>query len=149
MRRPLEAMATTVPLFLLLAIPILVNLGEHLLLGESRGGRHLHRARAAHPAQEAQLPERRLLRRPHGRLLRGGRRSSPGGCSAWSTRQDASGDPALTQKQRNLGTGALPLMAMVITFAGFDWLMSLNPIWFSTIFGVYYFAGSFWSTSPS
>ena len=37
-------------------------------------------------------------------------------------------------------------MAMVITFAGFDWLMSLNPIWFSTIFGVYYFAGSFIST---
>ena len=34
----------------------------------------------------------------------------------------------------------------MITFAGFDWLMSLNPIWFSTIFGVYYFAGSFWST---
>ena len=73
------------------------------------------------------------------------------GVIAWrlfglSTRQDAPGDPALTQKQRNLGTGALPLMAMVITFAGFDWLMSLNPIWFSTIFGVYYFAGSFWST---
>jgi hypothetical protein len=32
---------------------------------------------------------------------------------------------------------------MAMTFAAFDWLMSLNPTWFSTIFGVYYFAGSF------
>ena len=29
----------------------------------------------------------------------------------------------------------------MFTFAAFDWLMSLNPTWFSTIFGVYYFAG--------
>ena len=35
--------------------------------------------------------------------------------------------------------------ALAITFAAFDWLMSLNPTWFSTIFGVYYFAGSFLS----
>ena len=34
-------------------------------------------------------------------------------------------------------------MSLVFTFAAFDWLMSLNPLWFSTIFGVYFFAGSF------
>ena len=48
----------------------------------------------------------------------------------------------------------LPFVALAITFAAFDWLMSLNPTWFSTIFGVYYFAGSFgarcrcWQSSP-
>jgi hypothetical protein len=36
-------------------------------------------------------------------------------------------------------------MAIAITFAAFDWLMSLNPTWYSTIFGVYFFAGSFLS----
>jgi hypothetical protein len=29
-----------------------------------------------------------------------------------------------------------------MTFAAFDWMMSLNPTWFSTVFGVYYFGGS-------
>jgi len=32
-----------------------------------------------------------------------------------------------------------------LTFASFDWLMSLDPHWYSTIFGVYIFAGSFLS----
>ena len=34
-------------------------------------------------------------------------------------------------------------MALTFSFAAFDWMMSLEPLWFSTIFGVYYFAGSF------
>ncbi len=33
------------------------------------------------------------------------------------------------------------LFALTATFAGIDWLMSLNPHWFSTIFGVYVFSG--------
>jgi hypothetical protein len=61
----------------------------------------------------------------------------------WSKKQDASGDVQLSQKQRNLGAGALPFVGLAMTFAAFDWLMSLNPLWFSTVFGVYYFAGSF------
>ncbi|MGA0242052.1 MAG: hypothetical protein ACO3K7_03535 [Candidatus Marinamargulisbacteria bacterium] len=36
---------------------------------------------------------------------------------------------------------ALLLMSIATSFASFDWLMSLYPHWFSTIFGVYYFAG--------
>ena len=35
------------------------------------------------------------------------------------------------------------LYALSMTFAGFDWVMSLNPHWFSTIFGICYFAGGF------
>jgi hypothetical protein len=62
----------------------------------------------------------------------------------WSLKQDAGGDTIrLLQSQRNLSAGGLPFIAMAMTFAAFDWLMSLNPTWFSTIFGVYYFAGSF------
>jgi hypothetical protein len=65
---------------------------------------------------------------------------------SWSTRQDESGEVALTQRQRSLGAGGLPFIALAISFAAFDWLMSLYPTWFSTIFGVYYFAGSFVSS---
>jgi hypothetical protein len=60
----------------------------------------------------------------------------------WSLKQDATGEVGLLQKQRNLGAGGLPFIALAITFAAFDWLMSLNPTWFSTVFGVYYFGGS-------
>ena len=61
----------------------------------------------------------------------------------WSTKQDRTGEVQLTQRQRNLSPGGLPFIAMAFSFAAFDWLMSLNPLWFSTIFGVYFFAGSF------
>lgn len=61
----------------------------------------------------------------------------------WSVRQDDSGSPELTLKQRRLGAGALPLVALAMTFAAFDWQMSLEASLASTIFGVYFFAGSF------
>jgi len=38
------------------------------------------------------------------------------------------------------------LWAFVTTFAYFDWLMSLQPHWFSTIYGVYFFGGAGIST---
>jgi len=41
------------------------------------------------------------------------------------------------------GAAGLPLLALTLTFAAFDWLMALTPTWFSTIYGVYYFAGGF------
>lgn len=63
--------------------------------------------------------------------------------SSWSARQDTTPDLRLTVKQRRLGAGSLPFLALSITFAAFDWLMSLDPTWYSTIFGVYFFAGSF------
>ena len=45
---------------------------------------------------------------------------------------------------------ALILFALTVTFAAFDWLMSLDPHWYSTIFGVYFFAGCWsWPSSPS
>jgi hypothetical protein len=61
----------------------------------------------------------------------------------WSTSQDDNGQLELTVKQRFLSPGALPFLALTITFAAFDWMMSLTPLWQSTIYGVYYFAGSF------
>ena len=64
---------------------------------------------------------------------------------SWSVRQDTEGTAALTLKQRRLGAGALPFVAVALSFASFDWLMALDPVYASTIFGLYYFAGSFMS----
>ncbi|RKH65772.1 hypothetical protein [Corallococcus llansteffanensis] len=61
----------------------------------------------------------------------------------WSTKQDEAGGLDLTVKQRRFSPGALPFLGLTITFAAFDWLMSLTPMWQSTIYGVYYFSGSF------
>ncbi len=61
----------------------------------------------------------------------------------WSLRQDKDPDERYTLSSRRLGAGALPLSALTITFASFDWLMSLDPIYGSTIWGLYYWAGSF------
>jgi hypothetical protein len=62
---------------------------------------------------------------------------------AWSLRQDEGGGPALLVRQRRLGAGSLPFVALTMTFAAFDWMMSLDPRFYSTIYGVYWFAGSF------
>jgi hypothetical protein len=61
----------------------------------------------------------------------------------WSIRQDEAGGVTLTRWQRRLGAGSLPFLALTLTFAAFDWLMSVDPRFYSTIFGVYWFAGSF------
>lgn len=37
---------------------------------------------------------------------------------------------------------ALLVLSITTSFASFDWIMSLFPHWFSTIFGIYYFAGA-------
>ncbi len=61
----------------------------------------------------------------------------------WSERQDRTRDLRLTMKQRRLGSVSLPFLGLSVTFAAFDWLMSLDVTWYSTIFGIYYFAGGF------
>ncbi|HEX4418058.1 MAG TPA: hypothetical protein VH165_09175 [Kofleriaceae bacterium] len=44
---------------------------------------------------------------------------------------------------RVLSAAGLPAIGLTLTFAAFDWLMSLTPQWYSTIFGLVYFAGGF------
>jgi len=60
-----------------------------------------------------------------------------------SIAQDEDGSPRWTAKNRRWGSVGLPLVAIAATFASFDWLMSLNPTWYSTLFGVYFLTGSF------
>jgi hypothetical protein len=57
--------------------------------------------------------------------------------------QDATGDPAVTARLRRFAGPAIIVLALTQTFASFDWIMSLTPHWYSTMFGVYFFAGAF------
>jgi hypothetical protein len=59
-----------------------------------------------------------------------------------STRQDVSRDREITKRLNKASPLALFALALSLTFAAFDWMMSLEPTWFSTIFGVQYFAVS-------
>ena len=60
----------------------------------------------------------------------------------YSVAQDKDGNPRWTLRMRKVAFMSLPLFALSLTFGAFDWLMSLNYHWFSTMFGVYIFAGA-------
>src|SRR5207302_3679114 len=60
----------------------------------------------------------------------------------FSARQDKDGNPRFTIGMREVSFISLPMFALCLTFGAFDWLMSLNYSWFSTMFGVYIFAGA-------
>lgn len=58
-----------------------------------------------------------------------------------STRQDETRDPALTARNARMSALYILVFALTFTLATFDLLMSLEPTWYSTIFGVYGWAG--------
>jgi hypothetical protein len=59
----------------------------------------------------------------------------------WSLEQDRTGDPRFARRMQVLSGGGLVAYGLCITFAAFDWMMSLAPHWFSTIYGVLVIGG--------
>jgi hypothetical protein len=53
----------------------------------------------------------------------------------WSREQDRSGSPVATRRLRVVSGPGLILYMLTMTFAAFDWGMSLDPHWYSTIYG--------------
>ncbi len=60
----------------------------------------------------------------------------------FSTEQDTSKKHDSTTKAQNLSPLAAVLFAITLTFAAVDWIMALDPLWYSTMWGVQIFAGS-------
>ncbi len=56
--------------------------------------------------------------------------------------QDTTKDQSLTTRNIKLSAVFMPFFAITLTFASIDWMMSLEPHWFSTIYGIYYFSGT-------
>jgi hypothetical protein len=143
LRRPFETIAASLPVLLVLFIPVAMGLlGGHLYPWTNIEGMGLNKEQTAlmhHKAgylSQGFFLVRTVIYFAVALIL---------SQRLWSlsTRQDQSGDVQLTVAQRRFSAGGLPFLALVFAFAGFDWLMSLSPLWFSTMFGVYYFAGSF------
>ncbi len=134
-RRPLEAAVRTMPIMALLFLPI--ALGVHDLYHWSHED-----AVAADPMLQFKAPYlnatffyiRQVLYFAiwiaMGRML-----------TTWSEEQDRTGDPGLVRKLSILSGGGLVVYALTVTFAVVDWTMSVNPHWFSTMWGPLYMAG--------
>jgi len=48
------------------------------------------------------------------------------------------------QRMTTMAPALVLLYAFVMTIVAYDWAMSLEPHWFSTMFGPWYFMGAFW-----
>lgn len=64
----------------------------------------------------------------------------------WSLKQDETGAAECTQKMRFLSYTGIFIFAFTLTFGAIMWMKALQHQWFSTMYGVHYFAGSVWLT---
>jgi hypothetical protein len=60
-----------------------------------------------------------------------------------SIRQDQDQDPRFNLRARRFAPIFMFIFGITITVVAFDWISSLEPTWYSDIFGVYVFAGTF------
>ena len=134
-RRQLENIAVLVAVLAILFIPILLL--RH----------HLYEWMNIAPGKEANLDSKRAYLNLNFFILRaafflGFFIIASQLLRRFSVRQDKDGNPQFTIRLRKVAFASLPLFALCLTFGAFDWLMSLNYRWFSTMFGVYIFAGA-------
>lgn len=129
-RRPLEAGARLLPLMLLLFIPIIFGMGELYPWMHASG-------------LPGHLAEKRNYLNQSGFIIR------TAVCFAiwifwawllnkWSVEQDRTGDPGrtLAEKMRKFSAPGIVLYSVTTYLVSVDWVMSLLPRWYSTIFGM-------------
>ena len=59
----------------------------------------------------------------------------------WSAEQDRTGNPAIAVRMQRMSAGGLVMYAVTMTLASIDWGMSLEPHWFSTMYGFLFIIG--------
>ena len=134
-RRVLEAAARTIPILGVLFIPVFLGL-SHIYpwaQPEILAGNELIARKAGY------LNEPFFIARTIGYI------TILGGLT-WlitrlSLRQDQTGDSSLTRRMQILAGPGLGIYVLVATLASVDWIMSLDPLWYSSIFGVYFLGG--------
>jgi hypothetical protein len=134
-RRLLEAGAGTLPLVLVLFVPLTLGLDQLYpwANAEQAAGDPLIQAKAAYLNVPFFLVRAAIfftvwLLLAH--LL-----------NRFSAESDAGASEAIHARLRTLSGPGLALLVLTLTFASVDWGMSLNPHWFSTIYGVLYLVG--------
>lgn len=134
-RRFLEAAASTVPLMFVLALPLLVGV-EHLYLWADP------EAIAADPAlqhKSAYLNPTFFRGRAVVFFVIWGLLGY--GLTRWSARQEATGETRWLDRLRTMAGPGILIYVITFSFASIDWVMSLDPHWFSTIHGLVFVMG--------
>lgn len=134
-RRPMEAAVRTLPLLALLFVPIIVGMP------------YLYEWSIPEVVQEDAYLQFKapylntpffILRTVLYFLIWGGLGYL---LTNWSRQQDASGDALLNKRMRVTSGIGVVLYAIATTFAAFDWMMSIDPHWFSSIYGPTFMVG--------
>ena len=134
-RRILEAASRTLPLLTILFLPILLGLEDLYLWARPEAADDpLIQVKASYLNPTA-FAIRTLVFLAIWILL-------AFALSRLSWRQDETGDPALFRRMKTIAAPGLGVFCLLATFASIDWLMSLDPHWYSSIFGVYFIIGS-------
>jgi hypothetical protein len=139
-RRLTEAVVDALPLYLVLFVPLAFGL-SHVYPWASRGDSLEPAVRRAVEHKRAYLSPALFVARSIAYFVEFV--VIAGLLRAWSKENDEKPRIELTRRMRRLSGGAMPLVGLTFTWASFDWTMSLEPDWSSTIYGLYYFAGSF------
>jgi hypothetical protein len=132
-RRVLEAAAGTLPYLAVAFVPVLLSLGSIYKWATPEGAAELHGGKATY-LDPTFFTGRFVF---YFAVWTG---------IAWwltrlSSKQDETGDESLFRKMQVLAAPALGIYALTSTFAAVDWLMSLDPHWYSSLFGVYFIGG--------
>ena len=135
-RRTAENLMAPLPFFFLLWIPL--YLGRHELY---------HWTHAEAVAHDAILASKAWFLNDQGFLIRAVVYFLGWTGIVWyfrqkSIQQDSVGGTAITRQLQNLSYPCIAFFALTISLAAIDWAMSLDPHWYSTMWGVYFFAGS-------
>ncbi|HLA11106.1 MAG TPA: hypothetical protein VJ023_10995 [Pyrinomonadaceae bacterium] len=135
-RRPLEAATRTLPLMLILLLPIV--LGIHELYPWS------------HEAEIAKLQDKTRYLNTPGFIIRSIICFSiwmvlAYFLNSWSREQDKTANRAYAKRMRILSGPGMVLFVFTVTVVAVDWVMSLDPEWMSTMFGLLFVAA--WGVS--
>jgi hypothetical protein len=142
-RRQLENVASLIPYLALFFLPLLICIMSKNASGEGLLLKWWFKAPGEDPLLDAKQPYLShgffYLRIIFYFLMLG--------WIAWSlrsrsTRQDGDGSARHTFVMRKFGIGGIPALAVCLTFISIDLLMGLDYHWFSTMWGVYIFAGA-------
>lgn len=134
-RRPLEAAARNFPLLAIAFVPVALGLHELYIWSHQDLVEHDHLLQIKAPYLNATF----FIARTAGyfvlwivmtMLL-----------TRWSKQQEQSSSPWIGQRLRYLSAAGLPIMGLTLTFTSIDWMMSLEPHWVSTMYGISFIVG--------
>jgi hypothetical protein len=136
LRRPMEAAARTIPYVALLAAPLFFGLDRLFVWADHAQVETDHLLHHKAPYLNAPFFTARFVLvvaifTLYAHLL-----------SRRSAAQDAAGDGGRAEGMSKISSVGLLVFVLAMSFLGFDWLMSLDPHWFSSLFGAIFLSGS-------